>query len=519
MSNLLELQIGRDFSAEDEDRERFFDQFIMDVYPTSDVRIGLRVERFADSTPPVLSIPGLGPQPTDEYEYDRLAQRFVEWSTPNVRYRLGDSYAILGSGLVFRAFELPGVVRQTRSPIVSYAESRHFDGALVEGWTGPVEFTVLHGTPVLRPDVPPEQEGRIRRGGSVSAARAMVRLTDGLRAGGSVLRGDGLEPGAATSDREEVGAVELELEPLRLLPGLDDFPLYVRSQVEYAGRSWVPFEGGLRTATGVPHALYSNTQISWSSGALGIETKDYHQFRLAVNDPPTLVPEFTHRLLNRTTHELDPLDERGHQITLGQALPSWLGGGAIEVVSARAKGRREVGGEFVDARRYVQDFVAIETDPARSWRVRGYFSDGKDEFESRAEIRTVGLFASSALPHGLAVELDVGHQVRKRTQLAGGLERTDDVAVVASLSRANLGQVGVLWERTNDPLFEDDPLTPEIETDPRAFLGGTVSWRVNAQHDVILFAGERRGGIACTSGTCYFVPDFEGTELRVLSRF
>jgi hypothetical protein len=34
-----------------------------------------------------------------------------------------------------------------------------------------------------------------------------------------------------------------------------------------------------------------------------------------------------------------------------------------------------------------------------------------------------------------------------------------------------------------------------------------------------MFAGKRRGGTACTSGTCYYVPDFEGLELRVLSRF
>jgi len=515
MSNLLEFQIGRDFSSEEDERERFFDQFIMDIYPTADIRIGLRVERFQDSPPPELF--GF---PTDEYEYDRLAQRFVEWSMPHGTFRLGNSYAILGSGLIFRSFELPGVVRQTLFPIVSYAESRDLDGAVFEGWYGPVEVTVLHGTPVTNPDAAPDQARQERRSGSVTGGRAMLRVVDGLRVGGSVLRGDGLEPGQTTSDRVELGGAELDVEPFALVEGLE-VPVYVRTQIEYASRSWQPFQGGFGTATGKAHALYTNTQVSWSSGALGVETKDYHLFRLGVNDPPTLVPEFTHRLLNRTTHVLDPLDERGHQVTLGQSLPSWMGGGSVEVVHARSKARRELlPGTFDDALRYEQDFVAIESDPMRTWRARAYFSDGQDETEDLDTIRTVGLFVSSQLPRELAVELDVGHQVRDRKGLGdASADRSEDIAIVAALSKAGLGQVGVLWERTDDPEFQDDPLTDEVETDPRTFLGATVSWRVNAHHDVTVFTGKRRGGVACTSGTCYIVPDFEGTELRISSRF
>jgi hypothetical protein len=514
MSNLLELQIGRDFANEDEDRRRFFGQFLLDVYPTRDLRLGLRVERFADSPPPEL----FG-NPVAEYEYDRLAQRFVEWSSRHARFRVGNGYAILGHGLLFRAFELPGVVRQTQFPIVSYAESRDLDGVTLDAWYGPLELTLLHGTPVIAPDVAPEQPNQVRRAGSVTGGRAMLEVVEGLRVGGSVLHADGLEAGLATSRAEEFGAVEVDVDLLRFVPGGDDLPFFLRTVVEYAGRSWQPFDGGLRTATGVPHALYSNTQIGWDTGALGIETKDYHQFRLGVNDPPTLVPEFTHRLLNRTTHVLDPLDEKGHQITLGQRLPDWIGRGSIEAVYAQSEGRLEVLGEYRDPREYEQFFVALESDPSRSVRVRVYFSDGHDEFEGLEEIRTVGLLASSRrLPHDLAVELDVGHQVRERRGV-GEVVRSDDIAVVASVSRASLGTVGLLWERTDDPLFLDDPSLAEDESRARDFVGGTLSWRVDQNHDVLAFYGERRGGVACTSGTCYFVPDFEGLELRVLSRF
>ena len=512
-SNLLELQVGRDFSSEEDDRVRFFDQFLLDVYPTADVRLGLRFERFQDSTPPAL----FG-APTPEYEYDRLAQRFVEWNTSRARLRVGHGYAILGHGLLFRAFELPGVVRQSTFPIVSYAESRELDGVILESWTDRLELTLLHGTPVIAPDRPPSPDGETRRGGSVTGGRAMLRVIDGLRVGGSTLWTDALEVGAESSDRETLGAAEFQLDLNALLPALRTAPVQVSTSVEYASRAWQPWIDGLRTETGFPHALYSNTQIAWSSGALGIETKDYHQFLLPVNDPPTLVPEFSHRLLNRTTHLLLPQDERGTQITLGQSLPGWLGGGALEAILARSKGRSEILGEYLEERRYAQHFVAVDSDPRRDQRLRLYFSDGEDEFENLTGIRTVGVLVSSTLPRGFAVELDVGHQVRE-FDLFGTTVRSDDFALVTSVSRASLGQVGVLYERTNDPVFEDDPLTEEIETDPRDYLGGTVAWRASADHDVIAFYGQRRGGIACTSGTCYFVPDFEGLELRVLSRF
>ena len=512
-SNLLEYQIGRDPTAEEGERTRFFDQFVLDGYVAEGVRLGLRLERFDDSPPP-----SLFGAPIDEYEYDTLAQRFLEWSDGRTSLRLGNGYAIFGHGLVFRAFELPGVVRQTRFPLASYAESRDLDGVVLQSWRGPLEIVVVHGRPVVRPDVALEQALQQRRSGTVSGGSGMVAAVDGLRVGGSYLRADGLQAGLAESDVEEVGAVELGLEPLTWFRGAAPAWLWISSSLEYAGRNWRAWDGGLPTSTGTPHALYTSTQVGWPSGALSVETKDYHQFLLRVNDPPSLVPEFSHRLLNRTTHVLEPQDEKGHQVTLSQGLPRWFGSGTVELVRARATGRPETVGGYGEARLYEQTFIAVESDNRRAARARLYFSDGRDEFEALEEIRTVGLFGALALPRELAVELDVGHQVRRRRDFVGNV-RSEDLSVQATLSRASLGQIGVLWERTDDPLFLDDPFTDAIETEPRRYLIGSVAWIVDQRHDVVVSYGERRGGTACTSGTCYFVPDFSGLELRVRSRF
>jgi hypothetical protein len=57
---------------------------------------------------------------------------------------------------------------------------------------------------------------------------------------------------------------------------------------------------------------------------------------------------------------------------------------------------------------------------------------------------------------------------------------------------------------------------PELEA--RHFLSGTVSAPLSDRHEIVLFAGQRRGGRACTAGTCYDVLSFKGVELRLTSR-
>ena len=51
------------------------------------------------------------------------------------------------------------------------------------------------------------------------------------------------------------------------------------------------------------------------------------------------------------------------------------------------------------------------------------------------------------------------------------------------------------------------------------FTSGTVSGEIGPHFEATLFYGKRRGGLACTAGTCYKVEPFKGTELRLTARF
>ena len=74
-------------------------------------------------------------------------------------------------------------------------------------------------------------------------------------------------------------------------------------------------------------------------------------------------------------------------------------------------------------------------------------------------------------------------------------------------------------DHTTDPFEVDRVETFEIETGNRTFYSLNLNARFGTHFDAIIFAGERRGGTACTSGTCYQVLPFKGVEMRLNTYF
>ncbi|MEO6462740.1 MAG: hypothetical protein ABIP29_06655, partial [Candidatus Eisenbacteria bacterium] len=108
-----------------------------------------------------------------------------------------------------------------------------------------------------------------------------------------------------------------------------------------------------------------------------------------------------------------------------------------------------------------------------------------------------------------SVTLDVERHHATRVPATG----FRDDYVSASVQRATWGALGVTWERSTDPLQEDFD-RPAVA---RTFLAATLNARLSPRHEATLLLGSRRGGLACTAGTCYEVPAFEGVELRLTS--
>jgi len=497
--NLLQWQSGRDPTAEAASSVSLFDQFDLE-YSRDALRAGVRLESFRPSRDE-----GFLPA-----RYDELTLKFAEWETGGLRLNLGNGFATLGRGLLFRAFELRGVVRDATFPPSQYVDSRSLDGAIVEFDRGPLSALAFSGEPVRFPDAPPGLVDLPRRDGHVAGGHAALDVHRSLTIGAGYLRSERQLVGVGP-ERDEYASADLTVRVAELAPSLvADHEFDLQLYAEYAGRAWNPLQDGLETEATAPHAMYTATQLNWRRWGASFETKDYDAFALGWNDPPNLVPEMSQHLLNRMSHFLLADREDGHQLSVIGALP---GEHVLQFDSARA--RNEVNG----LRRYRLDALALGGNPLSPLHWEIFAARGRDEVEGLTDHRTVGCSLSRDLQAGLSVRVAAEFQRAERTTF-DVVATFDNAYLSLGVDRAGLGTLALQAEYSDDPDEQDDPLTPgTIETKPRRWLGLFASAPLDRHHEATLFVGSRRGGTACTSGTCYVVPDFDGAELRLISRF
>jgi hypothetical protein len=440
-------------------------------------------------------------------QYERITQRWAEWRDAHVLVRAGHFHTILGHGLLHRSYELPGVVYDEPGSGTRYAASRDVDGALLELAAGPFawrSFTGRFNDATFSPAS--EALGAPRYGSTLTGAQAEVRLPWNGRIGAAALRS---APGASPRRTFASGSAGVDALSPWAAAGVS-LPI----AFEYAREAghlddWLRFS---RDAA-VAHALYGSAAFLWRGWSLAAEVKDYAGFRLGFNDPPPLVREHTWSLLNRNTHLLDAESERGHQLAL--ETPAWRGLGLTAHFS-RADGQPPFQQDF----RYEEQFVELRfAAPANdAWEVRAYADRGFDTHDFIGDRDAAGVSLAARGPLGLAGELDVEHQRVVRAGLLA-TEPFDDVALTLGVSRSGWGSAGVTVVRTTDVLDRPSDVFGNPTAPSATFTGVTLAADVMTRHRAELFAGRRRGGRACVSGTCYDVPSLDGAELRWTSRF
>ena len=489
VNNLLEAQAGNFPFTEPANRTDLYDQFQIE-YGFTQGRVGLRFEFDRNSE--------------DQFDYQAVTQRWAEWSDPRLRLRVGNFYTLLGRGLVHRSFELPAVVLDQPGVRSRYGPSRDVDGAMVDGAWGPVAGRLLGGTANSGLySAAPENElfGLERYQGTLMGGQLAATVWRDARLGGTYLRtsnGQGVN--------RELGSGFVELDPFRLA-GITGaaLPIYV----EYAQADRPLGDGFLRTGAQDTVALYAGAELLAGPFAFSAEWKDYREFRLGINDPPSLVREHAYTLLNRATHVLDATREQGFQLegswtatALGSVLANW----------SRADGR---GDRFEE--RSLELHATPEAIPAGEATL--FYDEGKDEFSSIAARRIYGGAALWRVSARWSTAIDLERQEATRTLIGVPSVWFNDDYAALTVSLAGIGSLSGQWERSTDPEQEDPALALDGVVDPRHFFAAILRATLSEHHEATLLVGERRGGRACTAGTCYEVQPFQGVELRLLSRF
>jgi len=490
VTSLIEAQSGNMPFAEPRNRTDLYGQFQLEHgFPSG--RVGLRFEQDRNSE--------------DAFDYAAVTQRWAEWRDERLRVRVGNLYTILGRGLLHRSFELPGIVLDQPGLRSRYGPSRDVDGLLAEGDWGPVSARLLGGTPnsgTYSPAPENEQFGLDRYVGTLAGGQVAATVWRGARLGAAYLR---TSNGLGTN--REFGSGFVDLDPLRMV-GVTSaaLPIFVEyAQADRTFGDWWSFRTGDRDT----FALYAGANLLAGDFTLAAEWKDYRQFRLGINDPPSLVREHSATLPNRATHVLDAVRERGFQLEGSWSLRPW---GSVTANLSRSDGRGD---------RFDERFLELHAAPenGRRWEATLFWDEGKDEFSSIARRRILGGSATGRLAGRWAVTLDVQRQAATREFPLLPAVRFHDHFAAVTASHAGVGSVTLQGERSTDPEQEDPALATDARVDPRRFLAAILQATISEHHEVTLFVGERRGGRACTAGTCYEVQAFRGAELRLLTRF
>jgi len=483
IDNLLEIQVGNRPTEAARDRTDAYEQLDA-ALAFGLTRAGVRFESDHSSDE---SVP-----------YGKVTRRWFEFGDPRLTVRAGNYTTILGRGLLHRSWELPGVVLDQSGVRSRYGFMRDVDGVTLDAAAGPVTLRGIEGRPNSGEVSPGVEEvyGLPRYSGTLIGGQAQVRTWRDATVGAHYLR---FTPDG--QHQREYGSGSFALDPLGMLKirGIA-LPLYA----EYA-RADASFSNWwhLRAPEGTPSALYASANLIAGPFALSAEWKDYEQFRLGINDPPSLVREHTFVLPNRATHLVHLEDEEGYQIEATMRIGGW---GSVLGNLSRGDGKVS---PSLPPRRFAERYVELDFEPRvdPGGRLALYYDYNQDQFEAVQGRDMVGGRLTHDLPRELTAELDVEHMHERRA-----FAKFDDEYLSFLLQHARWGSAAFIWQRTSDPAENIDGL-------PRHYLAGVLSAPIGQRHVVTLFFGQRREGIACTAGTCYRVEAFEGAELRIVSRF
>lgn len=478
-SNRLEYQIGNLPEVQPGNRTTLFDQLNLS-WSGRAFTAGARIETF-----------NVG---DGSAEYSRFSRKYLKYSGENMTLQVGNFYEILGRGLLLRSYEIPGVTYEDPASRERYGFYKDVEGLSLKYETKFMNAKLLYGKPL---DLlqPPSRSGKLRRPALVQGGEVNLRFIQQAVPGVLYLRSerDGRmqEFGGGT-----VGGY--------FNSGFSWYAEYVQQM----GRN----NDALRLGTQSRHAFYTSASQTLDWISLSAEYKDYHDFTLNFNDPPNAVREHSFSLINRSTHAIQPQDERGYQL---ESIINFSDLNTITLNHARATS--DLGGARFTFWEY---YAGVDVYAGDSFLGKGFIDLAQDEIINEKERWSTGLSLENTFAGRWTLYGDFQAQrfERKYPYSQALNHEARNFYTGLTLSRSPLFSLGVTLETSNDALVNGTFPNPD-EGKYKTWTGFNFNYRYSQQHTLYLFYGQRRGGNACSGGICYEVQPFEGIEIRLDSVF
>ena len=422
-----------------------------------------------------------------QQDYVRISQYHLKYKYENFKLEAGTFSETLGRGLLFRTYEIKNSILEDRIYRIRKGFYNDILGASASYSNNIAELKLLAGKPLNNTFPPGDSLSRTDLVTAIEPSFNFHKQKVGFIAlrnensSSKSVYGSIIVKGSIIKSLSYYGEYARKLHTESLLPGSDNPGSY---------------------------AAYAGIDISHKNLGISIELKDYKNFFLGsgFNNPPTLVKEHTYKTLNRSTHVSDLLNEKGIQTELYFLFSN---NNLLTFNFAYAVN------EIIKPLHFYEFFLEYTLSNNDNWKTALFADFSEDELYLEDNRVAVGIYTDRIFSR-YSISLNSEVQNMKRN-----VSGTQDIWNLYENISLNIGakySISLFWEYSTDPNITDRAGTPEIEN-VRHFWGGEFFYKMNNKNSVTLFAGQRRGGPACSSGICYEVPDYEGITLRINSRF
>ena len=417
--------------------------------------------------------------PIGNSSYLNLSQFSVYLRFKPFEFKVGNFYETIGRGLLLRSFEIPGAILED----LSY-RSRHYFNRDILGVSAKYNYKnfitkLLYGRP-LNYVFPPTQAFKYRRPDAIAAAYSeysFKQQTMGLAAMQHSNGGIDKTFLMATASGNISHILSYYTE---LAKNVSDFALSDFSN----------------TAS---YALYSGLNFTKNNFGISAEYKNYKNFLIGsgINEPPALVKEHSYKVLNRSTHVLQLLNETGYQAELFYTFPNLSTLTFNNTLAINNFGQKFVFQEF---------FLEYDFSITENHEIKLFTDYADDPFKLEKNRISAGISTDSKIFEQSSFKTNYEFQTFERT----GNNYQNHVLVLGYAFKSKF-ICNITSEYSNDSFF--------VTTGSKIWVGANLKYQLNNNHSLQIFAGERRGGPACNAGVCYEVLDFTGFEMRLTSRF
>ncbi len=462
-TNLLEYQYG-ELPGDTSALSGVYDRAVVN-YTYDKFKAGISLEQFHS--------------PFSKRNYVKLSQYSLQYTSDPLEVKIGNYYETIGRGILLRSYEIPGAILED----LSY-RSRHYFNRDIFGFSTKFRhkgFTakLLYGKP-LNNVFPPSQPDSMRRTDIIESIYADYSFKK-QTLGASLLRLTNKNNSASYGMLNATGKIS---------PVLSYYTEFAKNISNYSINDF---------SDNSPFAYYGSLNMAFNRLGISLEYKNYNNFLLGagINEPPALVKEHSYKVLNRSTHVLQPLNEQGYQVEMFYTFADFSTLTLNNTMAINKFGR-----DFIFQEYFIEYSFALPGEH----ETKVFVDYAEDPFKSEEQRISAGTYIEWKTGKASTVKTEYEFQAFKRL----GEKVQNHVLVIGYAYKSKI-QANIIGEFSNDSFI--------VDNNNKIWLGTNLKYQVNRANSVQIFAGQRRGGPACNAGVCYEVLDFKGVELRLTSRF